>query len=277
MLPYWSDGLRRYDIRPILPSVRNNWEFQAVLDGEITPSGPGYADSPPKSRTLWLFSPLSLHGWKSSSGQSAEIAVFHFTQIPEPAFRLIEGKDSLCVDLKDDDIRTIKDCVKAVKRAYKDRNALSSLVFRSVMDRLSLIVCRPWADQFAFSGRERDEAVVSQVESLFRAEPEWGIDDIASRIGLSAAHLRRLFRRYRYVSPRESRERIIMERARGILVHSHFDILEVALACGFTGHSAFSRAYRRYWGETPGETRRSGDARMVRNLNAQNARNPDKG
>jgi AraC family carnitine catabolism transcriptional activator len=73
---------------------------------------------------------------------------------------------------------------------------------------------------------------------------------------LSVAHLRRVFTRRRGYPPQAARERETMQRARDELASSRRGILDIALSFGYSTHSSFTKAYTRYWSETPKDTRR---------------------
>lgn len=67
---------------------------------------------------------------------------------------------------------------------------------------------------------------------------------------LSASQLERSFRALLRVSPRQYQQRVRMERARKLLAEGRA-VAEVALSCGFSEHSAFSRRFKEVAGMTP--------------------------
>ncbi len=75
--------------------------------------------------------------------------------------------------------------------------------------------------------------------------------DIADRIGLSARQLERLFGRYLNTSPKKYGMEIRLMRARELLRQTDMNVINVALACGFTSPSHFSKCYRTRFGSTP--------------------------
>lgn len=78
----------------------------------------------------------------------------------------------------------------------------------------------------------------------------------ARRIGLSTRQLDRLFAEKLRVSHATQYRRIRLERARDLLRQSAVPITEIALGCGFSSASHFSRAYREAFGVTPASERR---------------------
>ena len=86
-------------------------------------------------------------------------------------------------------------------------------------------------------------------EPLTRAET-------ARRIGLSTRQLDRLFAEKLGSSYAGHYRRIRLERARDLLRQSAVPITEIALGCGFSSASHFSRAYREAFGVTPASERK---------------------
>ncbi len=78
---------------------------------------------------------------------------------------------------------------------------------------------------------------------------------LSSRVVVSTRQLERMFERYLTTSPRRYTLHLRLHRARNLLVQSEQEITEVAMACGFTSVSHFSKVYRDHFGNTPGQQR----------------------
>ena len=76
---------------------------------------------------------------------------------------------------------------------------------------------------------------------------------IASQIGISTRQLERLFARYLGVSPNTYMITLRLERAQALLQHTQMRIIDVAIACGFSTPSLFSKRYKRHFGISPSE------------------------
>ncbi len=74
---------------------------------------------------------------------------------------------------------------------------------------------------------------------------------LAADVGMSTRQLERLFRRYLNRSPKRYYMELRLEKARNLLMQTDMSIIEVALACGFTSPSHFSKCYRAHYGKTP--------------------------
>lgn len=75
--------------------------------------------------------------------------------------------------------------------------------------------------------------------------------DVAAEVGLSPRQLERLFGRYMNCSPKKYRMEMRLNRARELLRQTDMSVINVALACGFTSPSHFSKCFRTRYGTTP--------------------------
>jgi AraC-like DNA-binding protein len=81
--------------------------------------------------------------------------------------------------------------------------------------------------------------------------------DAARRAFLSRYHFDRIIRSTSGEPPAAFRRRVLLERAAYRLVKGDTRILEIALEAGYGSNEAFSRAFRRAFGNTPSAWRRS--------------------
>lgn len=75
--------------------------------------------------------------------------------------------------------------------------------------------------------------------------------DVAEKVGMSTRQLERLFLRYVGSSPKSYVTSLRLERARQMLQQTRLRVLEIAVACGFSSSSHFSRLYKRRFGISP--------------------------
>ena len=85
---------------------------------------------------------------------------------------------------------------------------------------------------------------------------------LARDAGLSTRQLERLFRRYLDRSPKRYYMELRLGKARNLLMQTDMSVINVALACGFTSPSHFSKCYRAHYGTTPYRERGSQGARL---------------
>ena len=68
---------------------------------------------------------------------------------------------------------------------------------------------------------------------------------------MSTRQLERLFRRYLNRSPKRYYMELRLQKARNLLLQTEMSVINVALACGFTSPSHFSKCYRSHFNRTP--------------------------
>lgn len=95
--------------------------------------------------------------------------------------------------------------------------------------------------------------IIEQMEANL-SEP-LKLADMSPVSGLSRRQIERLFRREMGRSPARYYLDIRLERAHLLLITSSLPVIEIAMACGFSTASHFSRTYRERYGCTPQQTR----------------------
>jgi AraC family transcriptional regulator len=83
------------------------------------------------------------------------------------------------------------------------------------------------------------------------------IQDLAAFIGLSGSHFCRAFKSTFGVSPRDYVARRRIEVAQGLMLTTDDTLSAIALSCGLSDQSHFTRMFHRIVGETPNAWRRS--------------------
>jgi AraC family transcriptional regulator, glycine betaine-responsive activator len=83
---------------------------------------------------------------------------------------------------------------------------------------------------------------------------------LAQDVDMSTRQLERLFRRYLNRSPKRYYMELRLAKARNLLLQTDMSVINVALACGFTSPSHFSKCYRALYRTTPYRERGAGEA-----------------
>jgi len=78
---------------------------------------------------------------------------------------------------------------------------------------------------------------------------------LASACNISVSALERRFKKHLQKTPRQYLNEVRLDHARQLLLETDKSIGSVALETGFADHSHFTRAFRRYFNETPREAR----------------------
>ena len=87
-------------------------------------------------------------------------------------------------------------------------------------------------------------------------EEPLALASLTRRVGQSRGTLERLFREHLCTTPMRHYLDMRLVKARHLLTNSAFPLGEVGLACGFSSPAAFSRAFRRRYGQAPSQCRR---------------------
>ena len=83
-----------------------------------------------------------------------------------------------------------------------------------------------------------------------------GAEELAVDAHLSRFHFERVINSMAGETPTRFRSRILMERAAYLMITTQRTLLDIALTAGFASHEAFTRAFRREYGEAPSVWRR---------------------
>ena len=94
---------------------------------------------------------------------------------------------------------------------------------------------------------------VREVRGLLEREyrDPWTLDRLARRVGVSAFHLQRMFKKYTGASPKQFLNRVRVEEAKRLLADSDKKITAICYDVGFTGLTPFCTAFRRLTGMSP--------------------------
>ena len=77
--------------------------------------------------------------------------------------------------------------------------------------------------------------------------------DIALDLRISLRQLERLFQRFFKLSPKNYYMKIRLQKARQLLLQTEMNVLQIAMATGFTSSSHFSKCYKLEFNITPFE------------------------
>jgi AraC-like DNA-binding protein len=102
---------------------------------------------------------------------------------------------------------------------------------------------------------QRLAAVDEHIRTHFNRRVTLG--ELTRIAGISVAQLERYCKRVFHLTPRQMIQKVRLEQAHRLL-HSDLPITEVALQCGYTDHSAFSRQFKASTGFTPRQYRQLG-------------------
>ena len=110
-----------------------------------------------------------------------------------------------------------------------------------------------------FDGSHHFSLRIQRALSLIDAgtEQRLNVGELAAQVGLSRRQLLRLFRRETGKTPAEILIHRRLERAHSLVLHSHLPLAVVSSAVGFSSQSHMTSSYKKYFGTTPAEHRRT--------------------
>jgi AraC family transcriptional regulator of adaptative response/methylated-DNA-[protein]-cysteine methyltransferase len=118
------------------------------------------------------------------------------------------------------------------------------------------------ADQGA-EGAYHYGVMVRALAVLDAEGPGLSLDDLAARMGMSAAHFQRLFSRWVGVSPKRYQQYLAIDHARRLLAE-RFTVLDTALATGLSGAGRLHDLFLRWEAMRPGDYARAGAGLTIR-------------
>lgn len=110
----------------------------------------------------------------------------------------------------------------------------------------------------AFLCSEKERLGVFKVRDLIEADPVNmpPIDELARQAGMNRTKLRYLFKQLCGMTMVDFRTTLVMRTADTMLRGSKLPVADISFQLGYAESSSFNTAYRRFFGHTPGRTRR---------------------
>lgn len=253
MLIYFGFGRRDYHANSIPVHRRNRWSCQVVLKGEIAmveEEGPGFF----KKQHLWLCRPDFSYGWTGVPGKPAEVAVFSFASLPSELVRRLDGKTFVEIDLSHAQRDKVRELAATTARYWRTSRPARFLYFEQTRFALSILVCEnlkgPVPEElFELLPQQRVLRAVHYFEDHLGHAPS--LEEVSRATGVSSSQLRRDFSTTLRASPKKTFDDIRLRHALELLRQSDRSIEAVAEACGFWSASAFSRAFKAKFNQSP--------------------------
>ena len=143
----------------------------------------------------------------------------------------------------------------AIRLAAKESIGCQQMVSGIVMHKLSAIYykCRN-----GFAEANRAEEIINDARQPMRERVHHSLrtEDVAEALGVGYSWLRQTFKRVTGTSPTQYKNRLLMSRAKELLVVETRTITEIAYTLGFENVGQFSTAFRKMEGVTPRQFRR---------------------
>jgi AraC-like DNA-binding protein len=185
----------------------------------------------------------------------SEILVFHVRPIALADFiRHKMPSGPFCVPLRELDVLRLRTVFDWLFPHLVQPDEGSALLMRAGIPLLWDIVlqtAKPWQPD-GLSTR-RGSSIINSATQLFRKDilKHPTVEDIARGVGLSASQLRRIFSAGGALSPDKVFRGVRMDYARRLLVGSRMPVARISEELGFNSPSAFTRAFKAYYNQTP--------------------------
>jgi AraC-like DNA-binding protein len=253
MLRYLGLGERKLGDCPMPPHPRVNWEFLAVINGQLAPYSKTGETPPLLTDTLWLFPPGVVHGWCGKPGRKCEIVVVHFSAVPPTVERSMSEQQYLSVRLTPTERHKILRLGRSLKPHYWEPTIASELHSGRALIDLSLLLLKDHKNLNEPNLVGVHWSKVVHAESWLRqniqAAPS--VEDAARVVGLSASQLRRIFWKVKKKNPKAILDNIRFDKAMHMMAESDAKLSKVATECGFSNATNFCRAFKAQLGQTP--------------------------
>lgn len=248
-LAYWSAGTRTYGTRPVLANRRSFWELQWIFSGTAHPNPPRRRQDMIRAPRLHIAHPESFHGWTDHGNTPAEVFVLHFRQVPADLSARIKPSEALTFSLNPTEARFFKSRTAELAEMLRSNDRRIALKLEQIVIEVAIFIL------------EKDSHTPSRVTSIDRVQLalNWfrqhlaehpSAEDTAAALGVSPAHLRRLFHAAGLRSPRKEFQIIRIDAAKRLL-ESGWKLDSISDHLGFSEPSAFSRAFKRSLGLSP--------------------------
>jgi AraC family transcriptional regulator len=245
MLEYLAWGSRTYGDQPVVVTVRHRWEFQAVVTGRCAPVFVDQPEPPLRSHRLWIFSPACAHGWTSEPGQRCEVAVAQFSDVPDELREWMGEHEQVEVELTPRQARRFVRIVRSLADDYLRFDAVSRLRAERAMLDIAMLAIEASPQRLPAQVQTHAQQTVALALAWYEENMEQGptVAQVARAVHVSASHLRRLFAATGRGSPLAAMRDVQLARARELLVRTDAPVKQIALTCGFSGPSVFSRVF----------------------------------
>ena len=116
-------------------------------------------------------------------------------------------------------------------------------------------VANPLPDAHDLSAADDSSLAALAASAMGDCPVRVDLRSLARRFGVTENRLVRAFKSTYGTTPFGYANHARVARGREMLLDGHMSLIDVALACGYANHPAFTTAYRRTFGETPRDTR----------------------
>jgi len=245
-------AMNRYSFAPHLHQYS---ELTIVLDGEITVSLDGKTKTIGKGEAAFI-PPFKTHSYNSVSDNKIWICVFtsSFIESLVSDGELLTGWEDFTFKISDELMSYF------VKRLpdYKEQSVPSD----KKTHRFFKALLAPLMEEFLACARPLEKRyrgnAISSILIYMNAHAKENIsrEDVGAALGYHPAYVSRCISSLYNMNFRQLLNSFRIDYAKSLLKKTRFNVIDIALECGFSGERSFHRAFLWQTGVTPGEFRR---------------------
>lgn len=220
---------------------------------------------------MFLTRPTDVHRYEIAEGEQLRVCTVRFSSA------LLRGElisalstSALLVSDFSQQFDFIQSLLTETKREYGMQDAYSQLLFSDTVIRLSVMLLRAANSDVpdGHSALAAQNRIVSAVVSCINAEfgQHITVQRMAERFDVSPNYLGRLFHESMNMTLGQYLKRVRLVCALNRVVNTEDTLQRIALDCGFSSQSIFTREFRKYYGCSPVCLRRNTDVQQISDI-----------
>lgn len=246
---YANRGWRDYHQKPVYPYARSVWEIQLIAEGAAVLMNDD-GEHAVAANVLNVFAPEVRHGWGGHAGALCRIAVLHMAELPAAMAAWLGER------------RVLQVCLSAAASVRVEHHVQAAMALSGREDVRSALRGQALTAEILLTLIEAAEpvavAALSPAARIEQCLTYWrehlhegvGIAEAATALGVSTAHLRRLFHAVSATAPQAALAQVRAERvAQYLNAPKPLKREAIAQAVGLSSAAALCRFMRRMQGE----------------------------
>lgn len=142
-----------------------------------------------------------------------------------------------------------KNCLEEGPAYLERSDRRPQIVFEFCSEALKMISCMAGKEQFRHLGTARN-----YIESHY-SDQDLSLYAVSRSCGISSSYLSKLFINYQPPGFVDYLNQYRLEKAKALMVTTHYTIAKIGFKTGFSSPQNFTRVFKKYAGETPGQFR----------------------
>ena len=197
--------------------------------------------------------PTGLLAWNDVRGRQITEACRHCRiKVPEEIAVIGGGMDELLGDISFPPLTTVDPSAKqvgfqAASLLHKIMSGEKPLTLKTLIPPAGVIT-KQSTDILAVKDKYLVKALTFIRENALK---KIGVDDVVRQVPLSRRSLEQHFRDELGFSPADEIRKIKLEHARQLLINTYWPIAKIAFACGYRTSEIFTRAFSKYYKQSP--------------------------